>query len=120
MTDDEINEAVARKLGDTAYCGCGDPVSDHGKGEFEGEMVCCHAFCKCESIKIPDYCHSIEAAFEIVEKYRHSKVTVGYRFELIDHDVEWYCGWANDSGWLATGEAESPAMAICLAFLKLP
>jgi hypothetical protein len=98
MTDQEINEAVARRL---------------GKGHIKDgwEMVCI----------IPDYCHSIAAAWEIVNK-------CGGHIWLRSGDcmpdnnpnfgITWQCLIAKDRDYI--GKADTAPMAICLAFLKIP
>lgn len=88
MTDQEINEAVAKKLGI-------DPFS------FERDAN-------------RDYCHSIEAAWEIL------KTAIEYECQLTYHH------WADGTDfWEASineqkAEADTAPMAICKAFLKLP
>lgn len=96
MTDTEINEAVARKL------------NAWGK---EWKISQCQ-----------DYCHSIAAAWEVVE-YK-TKLNTGFVFGL---------GWRGDEGWWCKMEighidpevrvyetADTAPLAICLAFLKIP
>lgn len=105
MTDSEINEAVARKLG------YGTPTGN----------------------ALPDYCHSIKAAWEIVDKF---PVVNDFRFELRfywsgykdgkGYGPEWMAGWI--TGHMRGGDREdsikafanTAPMAIALAFLKLP
>lgn len=141
MTDQEINEAVAVKLG----CKCEDPLPEAHHG--------CDGFChwpencpvpdrinravaeKLGTVKTsfvhdpidgaplnqvrvdsyPDYCHSIEAAWEVVEAWR-SKVN----FELYGQENRHYVAWFKyQDGLEYFGEADTAPMAICLAFLKL-
>lgn len=94
MTDSEINEAVARKMGWI-------PINDgRWRRDDLNELG--------SAADIPDYCHSIAAAWEIVEKmgWIHmgcmKDLTIIYdcdEFELV--------------------RAHTAPMAICLAFLKL-
>jgi hypothetical protein len=97
VTDQEINEAVALKLG-----GERRTLPD---AELEDGTIIRH---------FPDFCHSIAAAWEIIEK------------------VKWYTMWHDDQGfhfWIRANEKPEPElaaayantapMAICLAFLKL-
>lgn len=90
MTEQEINEAVARKLGwDYRQHHWVDP-----KRFIETKHV-------------PDYCHSIAAAWEI-----------------LDHRNLFFLGKCLSGEYkadLGYGEvvAPTPAMALCLAFLKL-
>lgn len=87
MTDQEINEAVARKLGWAPV-----PLSI--------EQV------------IPDYCHYIEAAWEIVEFMRKN----GRDFNMSVDEGGFAIAWQYDE-YIA--DADTAPMAICLAFLKL-
>lgn len=91
MTDQEINEAVARKLGD----------------RIRHDEHCC---------PIPDYCHSIAAAWEIVEH-----TLMKYAFEIHSTPTNYIAHFSGPT-WkqLMTAEADAAPMAICLAFLKLP
>lgn len=88
MTDQELNEAVVRKL---------------GKGHIqEGwEKVCV----------IPDYCHSIQAAWEMVEKLDYCK--------LVKAASSFRCQ-VSIGGEPCNFYADTAPRAICLAFLKLP
>jgi len=106
MTDQEINEAVAKKLGwekmqNPAVIGEGyltswkNPTSSYGHP--------------------PDYCHSIEAAWEIVEKIKETEL-----FALCFHDGQWHCEInCVDGERPIDQEADTAPMAICKAFLKL-
>lgn len=82
MTDAEINEAVARKLG-----------IDLG------------------NLKPREYCHSIEAAFEILHKFK--SWTIGKHWE------GGFVCLLMDGSKPIKAEADTAPMAICLAFLKL-
>lgn len=88
MTDQEINHAVARKL----------------KGE--------------DTRLIKDYCHSIEAAWEIVGYMAKQHFGVSVSHDNL-RDL-WQCGIESikEPGQYET--ADTAPMAICLAFLKLP
>jgi len=93
MTDKELNEAVARKLGlYRTYVGT-------KKGWTH-----------------PDYCHDIAAAWEIVEK-----VDYCYLFKCDGmFEWKWECKLTRreeDRKWYAT--ADTAPKAICLAFLKV-
>lgn len=85
MTDQEINEVVARKLG-------------HVPGKSSG---------------MPDYCHSIEAAWEILE----AVASRGTHWEMSKADSG-YTVFIREDDYPYVTEATAP-MAICLAFLKL-
>lgn len=109
MTDKELNEAVARKLGwiiDTTS----DFFSWYGRPNSRPESVMLR--------NLPDYCHSIAAAWEIVEKI------IGDGF-TISIDGTWRFGKkAYQCRTSARKEAfsgvqDTAPMAICLAFLKL-
>ena len=95
MTDQEINAAVAKKLG---WKQLGpmkhDPLNVYL--EKNGQRI----------EGIPDYCHSIEAAWEIVERYQY----------WVGPDKEKWAVTTVLGIWLA--EADTAPMAICLASLK--
>lgn len=113
MTDQEINEAVARKLG---WCACDHEIEHHSAGQSKGEMICSNAFCKCESIRYADYCHSIAAAWEVVEHLKEYWVGIRYKPSAQQFNAV----IANDDKALSEEVADTAPMAICLAFLKLP
>lgn len=97
MTDSEINEAVARKLGWTYfYSGA---FSGWGKDALEPTQA-----------QPNDYCHSIARAWDIVEKMPTFVV------------AKLSSGWAANPqppGFLYLTKADTAPMAICLAFLKV-
>ena len=101
MTDSELNEAVARKLGWTYH--------------EDTKPVCWQVPESGTYLREPwDYCHSIEAAWEIVGN--HDICIKNYR-------GVWNCVLTKlvDGRWVnAEVEADTVPMAICLAFLKLP
>lgn len=108
MTDTELNEAVARKMGWTLIL---DGVP---------HWICPH--CPNAHIFNPDFCHDIKAAWEVVEKYKeieHEKETLFFQMAYLDAD-KWDAGWYRyqDCG-IVTQSADTAPMAICLAFLKL-
>lgn len=99
MTDLEINQAVAKKIGD--WSGCAETL--------------------------PDYCNSIKAAWEIVEKERMHVIPVNNgqwyaNTGEIDRNGsdEWYWGRNAFDEEYKDFIADTAPMAICLAFLKLP
>ncbi len=90
-TNQEINEAVALKL-----------------GWFEvAEVWMCPPGSNEIFSKLPDYCTSIAAAWEIVEKQEY--------FKLVYAASSWRCEMGKIKEY-----ADTAPMAICLAFLKLP
>lgn len=104
MTDQEINEAVARKLGWTRYHGTRDNPDTISCREPKGFL---HA-------SYPDYCHSIEAAWEIVDHCGRrwdvslaGELNANWQFIILDETYEWRAA------------ADTAPMAICLAFLTL-
>lgn len=102
MTNQEINEAVARKLGWT--------VSGQ---RWQGPNTDCHnTFCG-HVHSLLDYCHSIQAAWEIVEHLRSQGiiVEVGVWKERVRCVI-------HVKGPRINEEADSAPTAICLAFLK--
>lgn len=98
MTDQEINEAVARGLG-VPFCSL--------KGH--------------EIFAPKDYCHDIKAAWEVVE---HILLIVGddgdyYTVALSLNKNETLCVINELSDSRIEARADTASMAICLAFLKL-
>ncbi len=111
MTPKEINEAVARKLGWKKHkktCEVPTPgasIFTYGNHWYLEGMIC-REF-------IANYCSSIAAAWEIVEKFKE------YQIEKLKGPTEYYVRLGNvgDKLW---AKSETAPMAICLAFLKLP
>lgn len=104
MTDQEINEAVAVKLGEDVRHG---GIFVQG-GDWGEEMD--------ESHPIPDYCHSIEAAWEIVE---HIKDKGGRLGLLLEANGGWRASFKMSPSDYLNGHHDTAPMAICKAFLKL-
>jgi hypothetical protein len=107
MTDKEINEAVARKLG---WVRCCNP-----KTMENGKIIDCFGWSKGGSHfheRYPDYVTDIRAAWEIVECWQKE----GFIFSLYYEPIEknWRCAF------METVIADTAPRAICLAFLKLP
>lgn len=106
-----MNEAVARKLGWRF-----DRTGHWHSLPKDGGGSCWDA--------LPDYCHSIAAAWEIVEFVRESH---GFSLEKVPYGgiPKWDCElYAFDmTEYKRNGKIQSQAdtapMAICLAFLKL-
>lgn len=97
MTDQEINDAVASKL------------------HWGGKSIKTHI----------DYCHSIEAAWEIVEHIRQrpnpkALINPSYAWEIHAKRKSWIV-YMTGPTWkqMVSAEADTAPMAICLAFLKL-
>lgn len=99
MTDKEINEAVGRKLGlkQKAYYHTQDWFLPNGN-----------------QCGLPDYCHSISAAWEIVSLPGMASQCVGY----VTGKWEWML-YPTDNKGPFIGKADTAPMAIALAFLKL-
>jgi hypothetical protein len=90
VTYEEVNIAVARKLGHNDAPGMGFPYST-------------------------DYCHDIKAAWELTEKIPHCTL---YRGGDIWWKCSWLqTDGSSTTPWV---HADTAPMAICLAFLKLP
>lgn len=125
MTDQEKNEAVARKLG-WRYHKDLKPicwqVPPPGKAYLRG---------------VPDFCHSIEAAWKIVkwlhekgDQHKYNCIPYGFRLEhhCENSEDKWVCelplvAYAppyEEMNSDISAEADTAPMAICLAFLKLP
>lgn len=95
LSDQEINEAVARKLGnfkDGWYS-----YINNGIGISANEP--------------PDYCHDIKAAWEIMLYVDKN----GSNFDVGTNQHAWYV----KSNGQTVCESNTAPMAICLAFLKL-
>lgn len=105
MTDQEINEAVGKKLG---YSWPPIPVYDTSTGETKTIW--------------PNYSTDISAAWEIVDLLHKKWVFVSVEASFRG----WRC--LLNSGWFTElqnersidASADTAPMAICLAFLKLP
>ncbi len=113
MTDQEINEAVARELGWKAWQEGLDPknyvwVDSQGNEANDG---------------CPDYCTSIAAAWEILEKLAKANERKGGGPILsVEHDGRWHCRLGPIALTLDdpnVEQADTAPMAIALAFLKL-
>jgi Phage ABA sandwich domain len=112
MTDQELNEAVARKLGwaQSSLLGWISPSTQYRKPD---DVIC-------QKPNPPDFCHSIQAAWEIVE-FMSSRRIGTYLFGGIGK--AWHCdlhthpAGQDDPG--VSQSAYSAPMAICRAFLKL-
>lgn len=103
MTDQEINEAVARKLGwkEAGHLGW---MSDSTKYKKPDDVIC-------RKPGPPDYCHDIKAAWEIMLYVDKN----GPDFNVGTNQNAWYV----ESNKKILCEAATAPMAICLAFLKL-
>lgn len=105
--DQELNEAVARKLG---WHFAEDKVSgDHWHEPNEKQTGgYCHD-------SVPNYSTDISAAWEIVEKMSEEIC-----FVLIRYQDGWLCDLGHEYDEPDISRADTVPMAICLAFLKLP
>jgi len=112
VTEQEINELVARKLGNP-QC---EQVSFYTNKE--GKKNC--GLCGTKDIDLnkghlttKNYCHSIQSAREIVEK-------MPVKWSLIRRDDGMFvCTYLGENGFESGSAQETAPMAICLAFLKL-
>lgn len=105
MTNTEINEAVARKLG---YERVGANVAAFGGGSMwktpDRKLIV-------DELNM-DYCHSIAAAWEIVEFCKNDiKMASDFQWELLE-----VTNSSDDSFEIF----DITPMSICQAFLKLP
>ena len=110
LTDQELNEAVARKLGyellpTDRILPNGKPLKAWGKPPFyETNWL------------VPPYSTDIKAAWEIVESLATKAESIGTGPIIeISHDGSWHCKF----GVIVT-QAPTAPRAICEAFLKLP
>jgi hypothetical protein len=110
ITDQEINEAVARKLGWTF---CKHPTLENGK--IIGAMGAVRPNGRPHFHEMyPDYCHSIAAAWEIVE-HLQDDLNVDFGFQRRSDRSFWRVLMGE-----VLQDADTAPMAICKAFLKLP
>lgn len=100
MTDAEINEAVARKMGwvKHAFDDNWSRVRPEGAQIHQPPMI--------------DYCHDIKAAWEVVDWM----INNGHDFNMSCDQDSFGIAWQYDE---FIAEADTVPMAICLAFLKL-
>lgn len=104
MTDQQLNEQVARKLGHRLleYPDSGEWKIRQDDGPKMFYLV-----------NIPDYCHSIQAAWEIVEREN---------FIISRYKNRWMVSDQGETDELAVNVfiADTAPRAIALCFLKLP
>ena len=108
MTDQEINEAVARKLGWEDF---DDPRATRFEWRRKSDNPKRDQFV----VQLPDYCHDIKAAWEVVEKMASD----GYSITVGQNPCR-CLAWKTHEDFNAIQEADTAPMAICKAFLKLP
>lgn len=103
MTDTELNEAVARKLGWAKQ-----PNGQWNKSHpLCGEVVMFAGF--------PDYCNDIKAAWEIMESItKESERKQCGPVVSLTHDGQWHFRVGN-----TIEQADTAPRAICEAYLKL-
>lgn len=110
MTDLEKNEAVARKLYPDLKCMAVGPGPELKKFLYFND----------KRMALPDYCHSIEAAWEIVEHESEKGFWLRRKGEV------WqaiFLQWAEPIGEnqiLSEYQSPTAPLAIVDAFLKLP
>lgn len=104
MTNQEINEAVARKLHP-------DPTDLDPLNPKTWDQPW--------KISIPDYCHSIEAAWEVVDYCQHNLLLYQIDLSWSRTGSSWYCAIGTKNQENESIGADTASMAICLAFLKL-
>lgn len=104
-TPQEINEAVARELGWVR-------ISDETRS-FQWQKDAMNFL-----YDAPDYCHSIAAAWEVVESLKDKYVTIE-KGVLSPYmcSINWAEGEQTD--FVIVEYADTAPMAICLAYLKL-
>lgn len=104
MTPEEINEAVARKLG---WSPPGPPPDSPTWKKPDGS----YDF-------VPDYSTDIKAAWEIVESMKTRNRSIEIWSPM--GDPHWVCRIYEGGEIIGGVGADTAPMAICLAFLKLP
>jgi hypothetical protein len=111
MTPEEINEAVAKKLGWTDMKVCTDP-----------DMIHFQELCGYDKDadwgNVPNYCTDIAAAWKVVGHLMSKNYDVSIKCHPAYESEEFYeCRIANSS---VHEFADTAPMAIALAFLELP
>lgn len=106
MTDKELNEAVARKLGIKAK------IILNKRHEFV-------YFKDGNYHKLKDYCHSIEAAWEIVAYCQNELILYQIDLSWSRTGNSWFCTLGTKNQLNEPVGADTAPMAICKAFLKL-
>lgn len=119
MTDQELNEAVARKLGwtdikDRRELGYG--IKWTGKNPNKDYSDLPEGYDSFDLL--PSYSTDIAAAWEIVERLFESE----WAMELESYPIgrEWMCRLSQQGEKTILGEASTAPRSICEAFLKLP
>lgn len=112
MTPQEINEAVAKKLGwhekELDLSSPWNPTAGKHKVLFNPETG--------NGGMIPNYSTDISAAWEVVEL----TIAKGWHWSIGDNDQEtWFVEVEGNGGMKNVEVADTAPMAICLAFLKL-
>jgi len=113
MNNQEINEAVAAKLGWKAVK-IKQMLPEREETRWMDPSGVVQPWGKCH-----DYSTSIEAAWEIVNSLKDH----GFTLRKADPLVRWYCSifdWVTPGALNVEEEAETAPLAICMAFLKLP
>jgi hypothetical protein len=109
MNNNEINEAVAKKLGPDR--------KKHFQAGFDDSHLQHPSLINYEVR--PNYCHSIAAAWEIVDHLIKTEFQV-----ILNMDSWGQCACniheRKEFRMVATEQADTAPMAICKAFLKLP
>lgn len=123
MTNQEINEAVAKKLGWTFNEQIEEMWTEPWKDLVEDPKHPEDTTAVRSSCKEPRaYSTSIEAAWEVVKFIGKPKNGVGFCLELTDSGHEWTAALC-EQGELPEenhiAQADSAPLAICKAFLKL-
>lgn len=108
MTDDEINSSVARKLGWELLETAEPDLWKERK--WKSPPIIKDGYVQ----PIPDYCHSIQAAWAIIEWAIHNQKAFNLNVTSTMTPM-----W--EAGFFSRGDvqADTAPMAICLAFLKL-
>lgn len=124
MTDQEKNEAIAKRLG---WRKSTELENIWGKAWILEKKDKTPSIC----YALPDYLNDIMAAWEIVDKFPFiddGKIKDKLAFQLMRRsknemipEVNWEAGWARyDDCMIVSAYADTASRAICEAFLKLP
>lgn len=119
MTDKQINEVIKHKLGTSYRPHRRIQLSEREDSEMYvgvGAMMISRII---QTDEIPDYCNSIEAAWQIVEYLQKKEYAVEVTGSGIDKDFYFECWIIRPVERPYSECAGTAPRAICMAFLKL-
>lgn len=121
MTDQELNEATAKKLGkSTVNIAPHQATHAHRTNFIDGKVERCLDGCDQDvpsPYQVPDYCHSIKAAWDILD-YLHRSLLY-WNLYVETGGIHCWLGHKNKESGNVLEIADTAPMAIVRAFLKL-